>query len=146
MTVADVPAGALVAQVLIVLSGEGRIVEVPIAELLATLLLGVDEGGVVCQDQGQVGLSGFVHVASMGHFREEVNGPGPVPQLSLVSGVRQVLVVDNFYLIPLLFSESATVCFHVIINHAPISVPVINELLETFENSVKHVRHSFSYR
>ena len=47
-----------------------------------TALLLVDEFGVVCQDQGQVGLSGFVHVASMGHFREEVKGSGSVPRLS----------------------------------------------------------------
>ena len=39
-----------------------------------TALLLVDEFGVVCQDQGQVGLSGFVHVASMHRIGEEIKG------------------------------------------------------------------------
>jgi hypothetical protein len=39
-----------------------------------TALLLDHEFSVVCQDQGQIGLSGFVHVASMGQDGQESKG------------------------------------------------------------------------
>jgi len=73
VTVADVPAAGP--------SPLGDGVEI-ITDRLTTGLLTTDLSGVVCHDGGEVGLSGFVHVASMGQIRTEVNGPGPVPRLS----------------------------------------------------------------
>ena len=80
MTVADVPVTELAG-----LRCRGQDL-IPSGDLSAhgspTALLLVDEFGVICQDQGQIGLSGFVHVASMDRIGEESKGPGPVPQPS----------------------------------------------------------------
>ena len=80
MTVADVPVTELAG-----LRCRGQDL-IPRGDLSAhgspTALLLVDEFGVVCQDQGQIGLSGFIHVASMGQNGKESKGPRPVPRLS----------------------------------------------------------------
>ena len=80
MTVADVPVTELAG-----LRCRGQDL-IPRGDLSAhcspTALLLDHEFGVVCQDQGQIGLSGFVHVASMGQNGKESKGPGPVPRLS----------------------------------------------------------------
>ena len=80
MTVADVPVTELAG-----LRCRGQDL-IPRGDLSAhcspTALLLVDKFGVIGKDQGQVGLSGFVHVASMHRIGEESKGPGPVPQLS----------------------------------------------------------------
>ena len=80
MTVADVPVTELAG-----LRCRGQDL-IPRGDLSAhgspTALLLVDEFSVVCQDQGQIGLGGFVHVASMGQDGQENKGPGPVPRLS----------------------------------------------------------------
>ena len=64
MTIADVPVTELAG-----LRCRGQDL-IPSRDLSAhgspTALLLVDKFGVVCQDQGQVGLSGFVHVAIIG--------------------------------------------------------------------------------
>ena len=80
MTVADVPVTELAG-----LRCRGQDL-IPRGDLSAhgspTALLLVDEFGVIGKDQGQIGLSGFVHVASMHRIGGESKGPGPVPQLS----------------------------------------------------------------
>ena len=80
VAVADVPDAPLST-----LRGRGQDL-IPRGDLSAhcspTALLLDHEFSVVCQDQGQIGLSGFVHVASMGQNGQESKGPGPVPQLS----------------------------------------------------------------
>ena len=80
MTIADVPVTELAG-----LRCRGQDL-IPRGDLSAhgspTALLLDHEFGVVCQDQGQIGLSGFVHEASMGHDGQESKGPRPVPRLS----------------------------------------------------------------
>ena len=80
MTVADVPVTELAG-----LRCRGQDL-IPSGDLSThgspTALLLVDEFGVIGKDQGQVGLSGFVHVTSMHRIGEESKGPGPGPQLS----------------------------------------------------------------
>lgn len=61
VAVGDVPACTLSTELLIVLGGEGRIAEVPVADLLAMAFLCTDLCSVVCQDRGEVWC--VVHMA-----------------------------------------------------------------------------------
>jgi len=64
-----------------------------------TALLLDHEFSVVCQDQGQIGLSGFVHVASMGHDGTESKGRGPVPQPTTRSAIASMPLTHSHLVI-----------------------------------------------
>ena len=72
MTIADVPVTELAG-----LRCRGQDL-IPSGDLSAhcspTALLLVDEFGVIGKDQREIGLSGFVHVASMGQDGQEIKG------------------------------------------------------------------------
>ena len=72
MAVADVPAAVLSTELLIVLGGESRIAEIPVADLLAMAFLCTEPCSVVCQDRGEVWC--VVHMAMV----EDLAGFGKV--------------------------------------------------------------------
>jgi len=66
VAVGDVPARTLAAQFLIILGGEHGVAEVPVTQLLATLLFSDHRLLISTQDLGEV-WCGVFHKASVGH-------------------------------------------------------------------------------